>query len=186
MAGLQVSGITIRGGRLRLDGAREAELVMNKGNVDRVMADAAEIARRLRETDVTLTSLMKEYHCGWLIIMKAILSQMSKSQWKRIRKKKLAQGGVEQRFKKGHIPWSKGRKGIHPSPDTEFKKGHLPAQHKHIGSIRIIKRERGGIINQYREIKVSGIMEGRHKWIPYARYLYEQKYIFPSMWMEIQ
>jgi hypothetical protein len=26
-------------------------------------------------------------------------------------------------FKKGHIPWNKGKKGIHCSPRTEFKKG---------------------------------------------------------------
>jgi hypothetical protein len=27
------------------------------------------------------------------------------------------------RYKKGNIPWTKGRKGIHLSPETEFKKG---------------------------------------------------------------
>ena len=26
-------------------------------------------------------------------------------------------------FKKGHVPWNKGKKGIHLSPETEFKKG---------------------------------------------------------------
>lgn len=30
-------------------------------------------------------------------------------------------------FKKEHIPWNKGLKGIHLSPSTEFKKGHVPA-----------------------------------------------------------
>ena len=28
-------------------------------------------------------------------------------------------------FKKGHIPWSKGKKGIHLSPNSEFKIGYL-------------------------------------------------------------
>ena len=26
-------------------------------------------------------------------------------------------------FKKGHVPWNKGMKGLHVSPDTEFKLG---------------------------------------------------------------
>jgi len=30
------------------------------------------------------------------------------------------------RFPKGHIPWTKGKKGAHYSPDTEFKKGLTP------------------------------------------------------------
>lgn len=33
-------------------------------------------------------------------------------------------------FKKGHLPWTKGMKGIHLSPETEFKKGQL-ANEKH-------------------------------------------------------
>lgn len=31
------------------------------------------------------------------------------------------------RFKKGLIPWTKGKKGIHFSPSTEFKKGFHPS-----------------------------------------------------------
>ena len=141
-----------------------------------VIADAAQIAERLKDTPVTLTKLMKEYRCSWSVIMRAVLSQMSKSQWKRIGNKKLSHGNAKHHFQKGHKTWNKNRKGIHLSTATEFKKGHLPTNHKHVGSIRIVTRERQGRINQYREIKVSGIMQGRHKWIPYARYLYEQKY----------
>lgn len=29
----------------------------------------------------------------------------------------------DHQFKKGHVPWSKGKTGIHFSPDTEFKEG---------------------------------------------------------------
>lgn len=29
------------------------------------------------------------------------------------------------RFLKGNVPWTKGKKGIHHSPDTEFKKGQV-------------------------------------------------------------
>lgn len=149
---------------------------MFKGNADNVMADADRIAGRLRHTSATLTGLMKEYHCGWPVIMKAVLSQMSKSQWKRIRKRKLSQGGVEYQFKKGHTTWNKGRKGIHLSPATEFKKGHLPIQHRHVGSICIVTRKRKGNVTRYRKIKVSGIMQGEHKWVLYSKYIYEQKH----------
>lgn len=31
-------------------------------------------------------------------------------------------------FKKGHISWNKGLKGIHLSPDTEFKKGQFTGE----------------------------------------------------------
>lgn len=141
-----------------------------------VIADAAEIAGRLKHTHATLTGLMKEYHCGWSVIMRAVLSQMSKSQWKRIRNKKLSHGNAKHHFQKGFKPWNKDKKGIHLSPASEFKKGHLPINHKCVGTIRIATREREGRINQYREIKVSGILQGKHKWIPYARYLYEKKY----------
>lgn len=39
-------------------------------------------------------------------------------------------------FKKGHIPWNKGIKGIHTSPATEFKKGEKPATWYPVGTIR--------------------------------------------------
>ena len=29
-------------------------------------------------------------------------------------------------YEKGHVPWNKGKKGIHLSPQTEFKKGNIP------------------------------------------------------------
>ena len=39
-------------------------------------------------------------------------------------------------FKKGHIPWNKGMKGIHTSPETEFKKGERPPTWCPVGTIR--------------------------------------------------
>jgi len=40
-------------------------------------------------------------------------------------------------FKKGQVPFNKGRKGIHMSPATEFQKGNVPKNRKPIGSERI-------------------------------------------------
>jgi rubrerythrin len=138
----------------------------------KVMDDAAKIVERLKKTDATLIGLMREYRCGYSGVMRAILSQINKNQYKRLAKKKLAKGGVEHRFKKGHPPLYKHPKGSHPSPKTEFKKGHLPHNHKHVGTMRIHHDKKCDKF--FREIKVSGILQGKHKWIPYAKYIYEQ------------
>lgn len=45
-------------------------------------------------------------------------------------------------YKKGYIPWSKGKRGIHFSPKSEFKKGNIPANKLPIGSVRLRRRRR--------------------------------------------
>jgi len=150
---------------------------MNKGNSEKVMAEAAEIVRRLAESKATVESLMKEYRCGYAILKRAIDSQLTKAQWRRISKKKMAAAGVKTWIPKGHIPWNKGTnyrpgKG---AEKTQFKKGHLPENHKHTGTIRINTRNRNGRITQHREIKAAGIRQGRHVWVTYAKYLWEKE-----------
>ena len=51
-------------------------------------------------------------------------------------------------FKKGHVPFNKGKKGIGGFEPTQFKKGHLPANHKLIGAERTN-------VDGYIEIKVA-------------------------------
>jgi len=47
------------------------------------------------------------------------------------------QGGL-MRFKKGHTPWNKGKKGIHiGGKETQFKPGHLPHNTRHDGAMSI-------------------------------------------------
>ena len=133
---------------------------MYRGNADRVMADAARIVERLRETDVTLIQIKAEYHCAFTTLYKAIFSQISKREYRKIAYIKTIQGGIATRFKKGNVPFNKCLKGIHLSPDTEYKKGHLPDQHKHVGTISIHNDKCG---KQYRWIKISGIARGKHK-----------------------
>jgi len=150
---------------------------MNKGNSEKVMAEAVEIVRRLAKSKASIKSLGKEYHCGYATIKRAIDSQLTKAQWQRISKKKMADGGAKTRFPKGCVPWNKG---THYRPGkgaekTQFKKGHLPENHRHIGTIRIVNRNRDGRITQHREIKISGIMQGKHIWITYAKYLWEKE-----------
>ncbi len=145
-----------------------------KGNTGKTMADATMIVQRLSNGE-TLTKLQTEYHCAHSTIMRAILSQISKAQWKKIRIRNLRRGGIETRFYKGQRSWNKGRKGVSfpGSEKTQFKKGHLPSNHKHVGTIRLIYRDDRDQ-GPYREIKVSGIIEGRHKWISYAKYVWEK------------
>ena len=60
----------------------------------KVLDEAVEIARRLRETDVTQAALMQEYRCGHRIFMQAICSQISPDQWDTLRQKRLARSGA--------------------------------------------------------------------------------------------
>lgn len=59
-------------------------------------------------------------------------------------------------FKKGHIPWIKGKKGIHCSPSTEFKKGQI-SRAKGIKRLDLVERNKSP---QHRAM-VSKALEGR-------------------------
>jgi len=142
-----------------------------RGNVDRIMADAAKIVQRLREGNTCIRTLKKEYRCGYPIVMRAIFSKISKGQWAKIRHEKLARSGIKTRFKKGIVSWNKGWKGLHLSRASEFKKGHLPANYKKLGTVTI-RKDRAGPV---RFIAVAGPTPQQHKWIPYAIYLWEKE-----------
>ncbi|MFA7484848.1 MAG: HNH endonuclease signature motif containing protein, partial [Phycisphaerae bacterium] len=130
--------------------------------------DSAKLAADFR-AGATLTQLSKRHNCNWYVFKKAILSQMTRREYTKLVRRNISLGCSENRFTKGTVPWNKGLKGVHYSPSTEFKKGHLPANHKHRGVI-VIRRDKCG--KSFRYIKISGIMQCRHKWIPYARYLW--------------
>ena len=144
---------------------------MNKGNVEKVLNDKNKIAQRLRNTDVTIRNLMKEYHCGHGTLVTAIRAVVQPKELKQIIHLRITKGGSESRFTKGHATWNKNAKNLHLSPKTEFKKGHLPDNHKHVGMI-VVRNVDG---KQFRWIKIAGLLNGRHKWIPYARYIWELK-----------
>jgi len=46
-------------------------------------------------------------------------------------------------WKLGHIPWIKGRKGLHLSPATEYKKGQAAHNRLPLGSVQIRKDKHG-------------------------------------------
>ena len=70
----------------------------------------------------------------------------------------------ETSFKKGHVPWSKGTKGVLKPNKTSFKKGNIPHNTREMYSERLSK-------DGYIEIKV-----GINKWIGKHRYTWEQHY----------
>lgn len=145
------------------------------GNVQYVMSHAPDIASAIRAGVTTVTALLKHYHCGYDTLLKAILTQMTKTRYRRICRKRLAKSGVTWRFIKGHATWNKGLKGLSfpGSQATQFKKGHLPANHKQVGAI-VVRNDKCG--KPFHWIKVSGIRQGQHTWIPYARHLYSQSH----------
>jgi hypothetical protein len=175
---------------------RKAGKPMYRGNVDKVKTDAEKIAKRLRETDVTLKELIKEYRTGYQATIEAILSQMSETEWHKIRKKRLARGGKNTRFKKGHKAWNKGIpfNAGGRSVETRFKKGHIRGaaaqNYKTVGMItirhdkppkRLRRRKRKAGMPPWRGkerrwIKVKDNGPYSRRWIPYARYLWEKEH----------
>lgn len=68
-------------------------------------------------------------------------------------------------FRKGFIPWNKGKKGYIGANKTSFKKGNKPKNWRPVGSERIDS-------NEYTLIKVAE----PNKWVFKHRMIYEQKY----------
>ena len=99
----------------------------DRRNLARVLAAAPELARRLRETEVTLGALRKEYHAAWPTMLRALLTQMDFAEYRRLARLRNARGGRKTRFPKGHIPWAAGKKlGQRPGCEpTQFKTGQL-------------------------------------------------------------
>lgn len=84
----------------------------------------------------------------------------------------LSSGITGGQFKKGNIPFNKGKKqkdymseeSINKTKGTRFKRGNIPHNHKKVGSERITKG--------YIEIKT----QEPNKWQLKHRYIYEKKY----------
>src|SRR4030042_1011946 len=166
---------------------------MYRGNTVQVMTDAATIARRLRDHRATVTGLQREYESSHETITKAILSQMSKTELRRIVDSNRAKANLATRFRPGHATWNKGLKGIHFSPQFEFKKGgplrgFAARLWRAVGTISVRhdqlfhwqkKRRyktgeaRKGKARRWIKVRDDGVVYKRY--IPYARYLWEKR-----------
>src|SRR3990167_9833059 len=70
-------------------------------------------------------------------------------------------------FLKNHIPWNKGKKGLHFSPNTEFKKGQRGINWLPLGS-ETIRIDKGNKKRRWLKIAEPNI------WIEYAKFVWMQ------------
>ncbi len=162
-----------------------------KGRATNISPHAETIIACLRAGE-TLTSLMRQYQCGHRALRDLIDRHVPLGELAEILRKGQGRCGKATGFKKGHVPWSKGRNGIHMSPATEFKPGCLRGQAARnwvpIGTVRVwadrpAKRHRE---RQRREgmppwprkkrrfIKIKDFGPAHHRWIPYARHVWRE------------
>jgi predicted Zn-ribbon and HTH transcriptional regulator len=155
---------------------------MKRGN-PRVQAEAQDIARRLRETDVTLAQLVKEYRCAYESLTRALIpGQMSKEEFQSLMKKRMGRPNAG-RFVPGHDTWNAGKKGWH-APGCEktwFRPGEIRGasarKYRPVGSVTLrYDRPKGAYKRRvpYRWIKVQDEGPLFKRYVPLARYLWEQ------------
>ena len=166
-----------------------------KGNVAKIEADAKRIVKRLLSGDATISGLYRrEYHVAYGTLMRMLREHMTEDQLQDIQKRNNAKGGKLTRFKKGHVPWDKGLKGIHLSPKSEFKpgcmRGAAARKYRAIGTIstryesppkHLRGRKRKAGMPPWRGkpikwIKISDDGPLQNRWIPLAHYIWQQAY----------
>jgi len=149
--------------------------------------DADQIVRRILDGEATLTGIMAEYHVAYPTLMRVYKAGTTPEQRQAVRRRNLLKSGLRTRFKKGQTSWNKGRKGWWPEGSEKgwFKTGTIRGQaarnYRGLGTITIRqdatrklsgKRRRKG--KRRRHIKVSETGPVQYRFIPYARYIWQQ------------
>lgn len=74
---------------------------------------------------------------------------LSNKQIRSYKKNHGLKSGVDCTFKKGHVPFNKGKKGLTPGGEaTQFKNGNVPHNYRSVGSERVNA-------DGYREVKIA-------------------------------
>jgi len=164
-----------------------------RGNAKRLYEDLPAIVGRLRAGE-PLSWIMREYRVGYKTLrMAAVSAGMTAEDLAaagRLARKLHSTGS---RFKKGHVSWTAGRKGLR-IPGSEkgwFRKGGLRGtaarNYRAVGTILVRadhwtrRQRRGGRKpneanrTRRRHIKVRDDGPPGRRWVAYARWLWEQK-----------
>ncbi len=154
--------------------------------------DADKIGRRYLAARVSIAQLQRDYHIGYWALMEILGRYATPEQRAKVRIRRLRAHGRRHGFQKGHVPWTKGQKGVHFSPATEFTPGCMRGAvrtWRPIGTIttrhdKIAKRLRGRSrkpgVNRWQGrarkwIKVGDYGPPAARWIPLAQYVWTVK-----------
>ncbi len=155
----------------------------------KIMEHAAAIAQRFRECKgITLKSLMDEYHCGYRMIRRVLLSQIPREEYLILARRRLGRPNRGS-FRKGVVPWNKGRKGWCPPGcrATQFQPGQIRGaaarKYRPLGTVTVRRdTDKCGTkprTRWSRWIKVKDDGRPQDRWIPYARYVWEKEHQGP-------
>ena len=74
---------------------------------------------------------------GLTLKVSTMISTASRHGLRNGRNSRFNQGWEPTKFKKGHVPYNKGKKGVGGYPPTQFKKGNKPWDYKPLGTERV-------------------------------------------------
>jgi len=95
------------------------------------------IAANVKGTSYRELTEMFNKHFGLSVEVSSLMSFCFKNRLLNERDCRLNTGHIPTQFKKGHVPYNKGKKGIGGFEPTQFKKGMMPWNYKQVGTERI-------------------------------------------------
>lgn len=119
------------------------------------------------EQEEFLKSVVKGNTCAQItkIINRKYNLNLSTQQIKSLKNRLKLKSGVDARFKKGMVPYNKGKKNVTGMSSTRFKKGRVPYNFRPVGSLRYPEDNKNYVM-----IKVAN----PNKWQQYHDYLWEK------------
>jgi hypothetical protein len=148
------------------------------GNKARLRQAAGEIIGRLLAGEPA-GKLAREFRVANTRIAEVIYPLLTSEQLEQLAAARRAHRIVATRagqFRKGHVPWCKGRRGIRLSPATEFKAGCLRGNaarlYRPVGTVTVYHYKGHPV----KFVKVADSGRRCQQWIPQARWVWQQAY----------